>query len=383
MFLDFFMNNRLLIHCHGFIITLLAFATSCIAASAEIPPGFKHVRTVQGITEYRLDANGLTVLLLPDHSAPAVTMMVTYRVGSRNESYGTTRATHLLEHLMFKGTREHNKEAGNGYDQLLERTGAMTNATTSLDRTNYFETVGSQDLPMAGMLEADRMRNLRLREENRRPEMTVVRNEYERGENNPAEALEKEIWAAAFLAHPYHHSTIGWRSDFEKVPIEKLHGFYDTFYWPNNSTVTVIGDFDPPAALALIRRFYGDIPRSPQPIPEVYTEEPPQTGPRRVVVKRPGELGVVMIAEKIPPVTNLDWPALQVLGMILTDGRNSRMYQALTDKNLTSEVSAEPGFNRDPTLFILTAELAPGASHEDVEKRAIHEIERVQQDGVE
>ncbi len=183
----------------------VAAASVCSAASSAIPSGFTHVRTEQGISEYRLDANGLTVLLLPDHSAPAVTMMVTYRVGSRNESYGTTGATHLLEHLMFKGTREHNRDAGNGYDQLLERTGAMTNATTSLDRTNYYETVGSQDLPLAVMLEADRMRNLRLREQDRRPEMTVVRNEYERGENNPAEALEKEMWAAAFIAHPYHH----------------------------------------------------------------------------------------------------------------------------------------------------------------------------------
>ena len=315
---------------------------------------------MKDISEYRLDSNGLTVLLLPDHSAPAVTMMVTYHVGSRNESYGTTGATHLLEHLMFKGTRDHNQEAGNGYDQLLERTGAFTNATTSLDRTNYFETVESQDLPLAIALEADRMRNLRLREDDRRPEMTVVRNEYERGENDPAEALEKEIWATAFLAHPYHHSTIGWRSDFEKVPIEKLRTFYDTFYWPNNATVTVIGDFDPATALAIIKKEYGTIPRSPQPIPEVYTEEPPQTGPRRVTVQRPGELGVVMIAQKIPPGTHADYAALEVLGMILSDGRNSRFYQALTDKKLTTEVGAGPQFNHDPSLFTIVARAYAG-----------------------
>jgi zinc protease len=376
------MNNRLLIQRHVFTIILLTVATACSAASTAIPSGFTHVRTVQGITEYRLDANGLTVLLLPDHSAPAVTMMVTYRVGSRNESYGTTGATHLLEHLMFKGTREHNKEAGNGYDQLLERTGAMTNATTSLDRTNYFETVGSQDLPMAVMLEADRMRNLRLREEDRRPEMTVVRNEYERGENNPAEALQKEMWATAFFAHPYHHSTIGWRSDFEKVPIEKLRAFYDTFYWPNNATVTIIGDFDPPEALKLVKKYYGAIPRSSQPVPSVYTQEPPQTGPRRVVVQRPGELGVVMMAEKIPKATNADYAALRIFGMIMSDGRNSRYYKALTDKNLTTNVDAYPEFNRDPSLFFIDAQLTPGTKHDDVEKRLLAEIERVQKDGV-
>jgi zinc protease len=337
---------------------------------------------VQGISEYRLDANGLTVLLLPDHSAPAVTMMVTYRVGSRNESYGTTGATHLLEHLMFKGTREHNKGAGNGYDQLLERTGAMTNATTSLDRTNYFETVGSQDLPMAVMLEADRMRNLRLREDDRRPEMTVVRNEYERGENNPSEALQKEMWATAFFAHPYHHSTIGWRSDFEKVPIEKLRAFYDTFYWPNNATVTIIGDFDPPEALKLVKKYYGSIPKSSHTIPSVYTQEPPQTGPRRVMVQRPGELGVVMMAHKIPQARNADYAALRVLGMILSDGRNSRFYKALTDKNLTTNVDAYPEFNRDPSLFFIDAQLTPGTKHDDVEKRVLAEIERVEKDGV-
>src|SRR6476646_5454222 len=153
-------------HTLAAVVLVFGSVSSAVAvaapAAANPPSGFTHVRTEQGISEFRLDANGLTVLLLPDHSAPAVTFMVTYRVGSRNESYGTTGATHLLEHLMFKGTREHTKEAGNGYDQLLERKGAMTNATTSLDRTNYFETVGSQDLPMAVMLEADRMRNLRL-----------------------------------------------------------------------------------------------------------------------------------------------------------------------------------------------------------------------------
>jgi zinc protease len=130
---------------------------------------------------------------------------------------------------------------------------------TSLDRTNYYETVGSQDLPMAVMLEADRMRNLRLREEDRRPEMTVVRNEYERGENSPSEALEKEIWATAFLAHPYHHSTIGWRSDFEKVPIEKLRAFYDTWYRPERMAIITVGDMSPQTLETAIRNTFGPL----------------------------------------------------------------------------------------------------------------------------
>ncbi len=376
------MSRRSFVSSCCIALIALNAAQVCRAADAAIPEGFTHIRTDHDISEYRLDSNGLTVLLQPDHSAPAVSVLVTYHVGSRNESYGTTGATHLLEHMMFKGTTAHNKEAGTGFDQTLERTGAITNATTSLDRTNYFETVGSKDLPIAIEIEADRLRNLRLREEDRRPEMTVVRNEYERGENSPAEALEKEIWATAFLAHPYHHSTIGWRSDFEKVPIEKLRAFYDTFYWPNNTTVTISGDADPATALKLVKQFYGSIPRSPQPIPEVYTEEPPQTGPRRVTVKRPGELGIVTIAHKMPPATHQDYAALSVLSEILSDGRNSRFYQALTDKNLTIDVDATPAFNRDPSLFIISAQLATGAKHADVEKRLLDELARLQKNGV-
>jgi zinc protease len=362
------------------LATGLVFGTQVVAA--DVPEGFTKVRTVEDITEYKLNSNGLTVLLLADHSAPAVTFMVTYRVGSRNESYGTTGATHLLEHLMFKGTYRHNKDQGNGFDQLLERTGAVTNATTWLDRTNYFETVPPKHLPLVIGLEADRLRNLRLREDDRRPEMTVVRNEFERGENMPSEALEKEIWGTAFQAHPYRHSTIGWRSDIEKVPIEKLREFYDTFYWPDNATVTIIGDFDPTKTLDLIKRHYGTIGKSPRAIPEVYTEEPAQTGPRRVMVKRPGELGIVTIAHKIPPGTDKDFAPLEVLSLILSDGRNSRMYQGLTDKSLTTDVSANPYFNRDPTLHLTTAELTPGTKHEDVEKRLLEEIAKVQESGV-
>src|SRR6185437_10056344 len=150
------------------------------------------------------------------------------------------------------------------------------------------------------------------------PEMTVVRNEFERGENDPSESLDKEITAAAFMAHPYHHPTIGWRSDIEKVPIQKLREFYDTFYWPNNATITVIGDFKPATALPLIAKYFGAITRSPKPLPQVYTEEPPQTGPRRVVVKRPGEVGVVEIAYKVPRALHPDHAPLEILAAILS-----------------------------------------------------------------
>ncbi len=344
--------------------------------------GFTFIKTRGGILNYRLEANGLDVLLLPDHSAPVVTFMITYHVGSRNEVTGTTGATHLLEHLMFKGSKHYHAGRGNGFDTMLDGIGAANNATTSLDRTNYYEDVPSDHLELAVQLEADRIRGLLLREEDRRPEMTVVRNEFERGENEPTEALSKEINAAAFLAHPYHHPTIGWRSDIEKVSIEKLRSFYDTFYWPNNATVTIIGDFEPVAALGLLKKYYGAIPRSPHSIPQIYTEEPPQQGPRRVRLRRPGELGVVSVAYKVPNALQADTPALMVLGDILADGKTSRFYRALTDKSLTLSVEAGKDLTHDATLFSVTARLAPEATHEQVEKVILAEIEALKRDGV-
>lgn len=365
---------------------LLLALTACTALTAwanpPAAPGFSHVRSVGGIDEYRLDANGLQVLLMPDRSAPVVTFMVTYRVGSRNEVTGTTGATHLLEHLMFKGSVNFNKEKGNVFDQMMERTGAQYNATTWLDRTNYYNTIGSEHLEMVVAMEADRMRNLLIRDEDRRPEMTVVRNEFERGENSPFQSLLKELFQAAYVAHPYHHSTIGWRSDIEKVSIEKLQAFYDTFYWPDNSTVTVIGDFNHEQALGLVQKYYGAIPKAPKPIEEIYTEEPEQTGPRRVTVKRAGRLGVVAIGFKNAAGLHADWATLQVLSQILTDGQNSRLYQALTDKGLTTSVSSFNGYFKDPTLLVLFAALAPGATHDQAEKILLDEVERVKRDGV-
>ncbi|HKN11250.1 MAG TPA: pitrilysin family protein, partial [Pseudomonadota bacterium] len=269
-------------------------------AAAPAVAGYTFVKTQGGIDEYRLDSNGLTVLLAPDHSAPVVTFQVTYQVGSRNEVTGTTGSTHLLEHLMFKGSEGFNDPKGNSIKQYLERVGGQFNASTAEDRTNYFATVGRESLEGYIAIEADRMRQLWLRESDRQAEMTVVRNEYERGKNDPNNVLMEEVAAAAYVALPYHHPVIGWKSDIEHVPIEKLHAFYDTFYWPNNATLTVVGDIETAAALNLVKRYYGLYPHSPQPIPSIYTEEPAQSGARRVTITRPGELGTVVIAHKVP-----------------------------------------------------------------------------------
>jgi len=365
-----------------FLLLSLVVLAAAIHAAPVAVEGFTYVKTLGSIDEYSLKANGLQVLLLPEHSSPTLTFMVTYRVGSKNEVTGTTGATHILEHMMFKGTSKRDRSKGNNVDQLLEHTGARYNATTWLDRTNYYENLGSDQLAAVVDMEADRMRGLLLREADRRPEMTVVRNEFERGENSPIRSLYKEIYQAAFVAHPYHHSTIGHRSDIEKISIEKLREFYDTFYWPNNATVSIIGDFQAEQALELVKKSFGVYPSSPQPIPVVYTEEPAQTGARRVTVKRAGQLGVVAIAHKIPSARDPDYAAITLLSAILSDGKNSRLYKALTDKNISTGVDADAGFNSDPTLHIVFVPLAPGVKHEEAEKITLQEIQSLRRDGV-
>jgi zinc protease len=365
-------------------------ALLCPGARAQPPanpapatvPGYTFIRSLGGIEEYQLDGNGLSVLIAADHSAPVVTFQVTYRVGSRNEVTGTTGATHILEHLMFKGSDAYNDPKGNSIKQYLERVGGQFNASTAVDRTNYFATLGRDDLEGYVAIEADRMRHLWLHEADRQAEMTVVRNEYERGKNDPNNALMEEVTAAAFVALPYHHPTIGWKSDIEHVPIEKLREFYDTFYWPNNATVTVVGDVQTPAALALVRKYYGAYAHSPQAIPVIYTEEPPQTGPRRVIVTRPGELGTVVIAHKVPNGRDADVPALEMLDAILSSGKSARLYRALVDRGLALSADAGTDLHRDLSLHTVYAALAPGATHAQVEQALNQEITRIKSDGV-
>jgi zinc protease len=363
------------------VLAVLA-ATSVHASAPNRFEGYTKVRALGGIEEYRLDSNGLTVLLVQDRSAPVVAFDVTYRVGSRNEVTGTTGSTHLLEHLMFKGSEHYNDLAGNSVKQYLERVGADFNATTSTDRTNYYATLGSQDLEEYVAIEADRMRHLWLHETDRSAEMTVVRNEFERGKNNPDRVLNEEVTAAAYQALPYHHPTLGWRSDIENVSIGALKSFYDTFYWPNNATVVIAGDFEAAQALAIVKKYYGALPSSPQPIPAMYTEEPEQTGPRRVTIKRRGQLGTVMIAHKVPNARDPDLPALAVLDGILGNGKTSRLYRALIDSGLALSVSSDMPQSHDLALHWTTAGLAPGSTHEKIEAALVAELERVKAAGV-
>ncbi|QRR10255.1 insulinase family protein [Burkholderia sp. MS455] len=359
----------------------LLIAGTAMAQSTQVP-GFTHVRSLAGIDEYRLDANGLTVLALPDPAAPVVSFQVLYRVGSRNEATGTTGGTHLLEHLMFKGSRHYTKEQGNSVNDYLERAGASFNATTSMDRTNYFGTLERHALEGYIAIEADRMRNLLLRPEDLASEMTVVRNEYERGENRPFRALFQQVLATAYQTHPYHHPTIGWRSDIEHASVDKLRSFYDTFYWPDNAVVILVGDFQPAQALGWIRQYYGGIPRAPHAIPAMTTEEPPQQGPRRLVLKRAGETGSVIMAFKAPNALHPDAAALTVLGLVLSQGKASPLYRTLVDTEVATNASASFHALRDPGPFLITVNLSSNAKHDQAEKIAWAELERIKNHGV-
>jgi zinc protease len=367
--------------------------------SVSVPEGIEFVSEGEGVREFRL-ANGLKLLLSENRVAPVVTFMVVYRVGSRNEAVGHTGATHLLEHMLFKGTPTFNRAKGTQVAATLQRVGADYNATTWYDRTNYFETVPSDALELAVHLEADRMRNSFIADEDRRAEMTVVRNELERGQNEPMLVLDEAVYATAFREHPYHHPTIGWRADVENVPTARLKEFYDTFYHPNNATAMVVGDFEEAHALALVNKYFGAFPASPAPIPEVYTEEPRQEGERRLVVRRAGELPLVQVAFRAPaalgqggvlsnaelaarsaaPPEENDIYALVVLAGLLSNGVTSRLYQALVEPALAVSADTRVDQFRDPGLFNVYATAAPGVEPRKVEDVIHAELARVAED---
>ena len=343
---------------------------------------FKFVRELGGISEYVHGHNGLRVLIYEDHSAPVVALNVTYLVGSRNEAVGHTGATHLLEHLMFKGSKNFNKKNGKWIWAYIGGLGAEINGTTMGDRTNYYEVLPKEHVAKALAMEADRMVNSFISEEDRQSEMTVVRNEFEWGENEPREALGKQIWATIFQAHPYGRYVIGLKSDIENVPIERLREFYKTFYWPNNAYVTLAGDISVSEALPLIDKYFRKLKASPKPIPIMYSEEPAQEGPRRTTVRRAGELGLVAVAHRLPPALSPEMFALDVLAGILGRGRSSRMYRALVDTGLAARVSVDNTSWRDASVFATEAHLSANVDHKKIEEIILSEYEKVKKEGI-
>ena len=322
-----------------------------LVASAHAADGPQKVATVEGVTEYRL-ANGARVLLYPEPSRPTITVNMTVLVGSRHEGYGEAGMAHLLEHMVFKGT-----PTFPNVPKALRDHGANFNGTTNVDRTNYFETMPATDenLEFGIKLEADRLVNSHVKREDLLSEMTVVRNEFERGENDPAGVLSDRIYAAAYEWHNYGKTTIGNRSDIERVPIDNLQAFYKKFYQPDNVVLIVAGRFDEARALALVEKYLGSIPRPARKLDQTYTEEPAQDGERTVVLRRVGTVGSVGVAYHMPSAAHPDWAPLSLLGSIVSQAPNGRLYQALVETKLATAASARAGNNHDPSLFFASA----------------------------
>lgn len=344
-------------------------------------PGFTHIESENGVSAFRLDANGLEVLLAPAGETPVATFMVTYKVGSRDEVLGETGATHFLEHMMFKGTDQYSKKSGTTIFNALQSKGARVNATTWNDRTNYYELLPSEHLELAIDIESDRMRGLSLDPKEVASEKTVILNEFDRGENEPLRRLYHAVWSAAYVAHPYHHPTIGWRKDIETVTPESLRSFYDRFYWPNNATISVIGGFDSQKAMEVIRQKFGAIPAKAVESKSFDGLEPVQNGERRITVEMAGGMPAVLIAYKIPDAHHADLPALHVLGMILSHGKSSRLSRTLVDSGLATMQSVGASSFRDPGLFTLMAMAANAENLVKIEselERSLNELKNDQ-----
>ena len=325
-------------------------------ADGSLPAGIEQGPTVEGITEYRLD-NGLKVLLFPDGSAPKVTVNLTVFVGSRHEGYGEAGMAHLLEHMLFKGTPNHPN-----VPKTLKELGADFNGTTWLDRTNYYETVpaGEENLKAVLSLEADRMVNSFVRREDLDTEMTVVRNEFERGENSPSRVLAQRMTSAAFDWHNYGQSTIGNRADIERVPIPNLQRFYKKYYRPDNAMLVVAGQFETESALREIARQFGPIANPEQPLDKTYTEEPAQDGERQVVLRRVGEVPIVGTMYHIPAGAHPDYVAMDVFERYMTAPNSGPLWEALVGTQRCSGVSGAAYALHDPGMLRFTATLNKG-----------------------
>lgn len=330
----------------GLILGTLAVAT---AADGQPEP----VTSVEGIREYRLE-NGLRVLLFPDASKPKVTVNLTVFVGSRHEGYGETGMAHLLEHMLFKGTELHPDIPGS-----MKERGADFNGTTWVDRTNYYETLPASDenLEFAIRLEADRLVNSPIRPEDLATEFSVVRNEFEQGENDPFSILSQRMQAVAYEWHNYGKSTIGNRSDIERVPVDSLREFYRRYYQPDNAMLVIAGKFDEAKALELTQKYFGLIPKPQRALRETYTEEPPQDGERRVTLRRVGNVGLVGLLYHIPPGSHPEFAAVQVLAQVLSTEPTGRLYKALVETKKASSVIAFPFAFRDPGVIQIFADV--------------------------
>ena len=343
----------------GSLLALGVAARPLLAQTAPaLPAGVAQVTSVEGITEYRLP-NGLRVLLFPDQSKATATVNITYLVGSRLEGYGESGMAHLLEHMVFKGSPKHPN-----IPQELTEHGANPNGTTWLDRTNYFETFTATDenLKWALDLEADRMVNSFIAKKDLESEFSVVRNEFESGENSPSRVLEERVLSSAYLWHNYGKSTIGSKEDIERVPIDNLKAFYQKYYQPDNAVLLVAGKFDPAKTLALIKQDFGPIPKPTRVLAPTYTTEPTQDGERSVTLRRPGDTQGLGVAYHVPAGSSPDYAATEVLMDVLTNRPSGRLYKALIEGKKAASTWGYVAMLHDPGYAYFYADVRQGRS---------------------
>lgn len=342
-------------------------------AAVALPDGVTRGASVEGITEYNLK-NGLKVLLFPDPSKPTVTVNITYLVGSRHEGLGETGMAHLLEHMVFKGSTKHPN-----IPQELTAHGARPNGTTWLDRTNYFETFAATDenLKWALDLESDRMVNSFIKKEDLATEFSVVRNEFEMGENSPQNVLNDRVVSSAYLWHTYGNSTIGNRSDIEKVPIENLQAFYKKYYQPDNAVLVVAGKIDEGKTLAMVNDYFGTIARPTRTLQSTYSIEPVQDGERAVTLRRVGDTKVVSALYHIMPGSHPDYPAMDVLTELLTNEPSGRLYKALIETKKASQQYGYSFTTKDPGYVYFAVEMLKEKSVDDARAALLGTLDSV------
>lgn len=350
------------------ITIVFSFGVNSLNAEDLVP---KKLQAIEGIEEYRLE-NGVQVLLFPDSSKPVVTVSMTVFVGSRHEGYGEAGMAHLLEHMLFKGTENHP-----AIPKLLKDRGAVFNGTTWYDRTNYYETLQSEgdNLEFAIRLEADRLVNSKIRGEDLATEMSVVRSEFESGENDPQRVLQQRMMSTAFQWHNYGKSTIGNRSDIERVPVNALRNFYRKYYRPDNVMLVVAGKFDPKNALALISKYFGILATPKLGIDKTYTTEPAQDGERTTVVRRVADTQFVGATYHIPSGSDPSYQAVDILSMVFVDEPSGRLYKSLVETKKASTIQGGSFALHDPGVMFFLAEVPKDQSLEDARTAMIATLE--------
>jgi zinc protease len=361
------------------VVTLLAATllspNRTKADEANMP---EKIRSIEGITEYRL-ANGLQVLLFPDSSKPVFTVSMTVMVGSRHEGYGEAGMAHLLEHMLFKGTENHP-----AIPKVLKERGASFNGTTWYDRTNYYETLSAtgDNLEFAIRMEADRLVNSLIKGEDLATEMSVVRSEFESGENSPERVLQQRMFSGAFQWHNYAKSTIGNRSDIERVPVKALRDFYKKYYRPDNTMLVVSGKFDTKEVLGLIQKYFGILEAPQRPIDKTYTVEPPQDGERTTVVRRVADSQFVGTTYHIPAGSDPSYPALEILAMVMADEPSGRLYKSMIETKKASSMQGGEFALHDPGAIFFLAEVPKDKSLEEARIAMIATLEELAKDPV-